>query len=82
MITNSIEWASVETALLRRAAKLSNGKDISKMIRNLNIEVTNLSRAEVGLRQGNRNHAEECLKKVNADIEMIEEYLLIAVLMG
>jgi hypothetical protein len=52
------------------------------MIENIRAEVTALSKAEVEARQGRKHHAEELLIRVNQDIEMVEEYLLVAALLG
>ena len=52
------------------------------MIENIRAEVTQLSRAEVEARRGKKHHAEDLLVKINQDIEMIEEYLLVAALIG
>jgi hypothetical protein len=52
------------------------------MIRNIRPEVTLLSKAEVEKRRG-RNHAtDDILKRINDDIEMVEQYLLVAALIG
>jgi hypothetical protein len=52
------------------------------MIRNISIEVSELSKAEVQARQGKKGRAAELLIKINQDIEMIEEYLLVAAILG
>lgn len=81
-IKKSLEWPAIETDLLHKAVLLSNGHDIYKMIKNIQSGVTELSRAEVLARRGQRHKAEEILARVNNDIEMVEEYLLIATLLG
>jgi tRNA(Ile)-lysidine synthase TilS/MesJ len=82
MIKTSLEWSGYETNLLHKASNLANGRDVKKMIENIQIEITMLSKAEVEARQGRKHHAEELLIKVNQDIEMVEEYLLVAALLG
>jgi hypothetical protein len=52
------------------------------MIDNVGVEVTALSKAEVLARRGSKHFAEEILVKINNDIEMIEEFILIAALIG
>jgi len=82
MIKTSLDWSRYETNLLHKASNLVHGKDVRKMIENIRIEVTKLSKAEVESRRNKSHLAEELLTKVNQDIEMVEEYLLVAALLG
>lgn len=82
MIKSSLDWPAIETVLLHKATTLSHGPDVYKMIKNIQTGITELSRAEVLARRGQRHKAEEILAKVNNDIEMVEEYLLMAALLG
>jgi hypothetical protein len=52
------------------------------MIRNIGLEVTELSKAEVLARTGRSTLAEELLVKINEDIETVEGFLLVAALLG
>jgi hypothetical protein len=52
------------------------------MINNIGTEVTLLSKAEVLARRGNKTSAIELLEKINNDIELVEEFILVAALMG
>jgi hypothetical protein len=52
------------------------------MIDNIGVEVTALSKAEVLARRGSKHVAEEILLKINTDIEMVEEFILVAALIG
>jgi hypothetical protein len=52
------------------------------MIENIKSEVTALSKAEVEARQGKLRRAEDLLSKINEDIQLVEEYILIATLLG
>ena len=79
---NSLEWAGICTDLTAKAGRLANGKDVVRMINNIGISVTELSRAEVDARRGKTCRAEELLSKINTDIELVEEYLLVAALLG
>jgi hypothetical protein len=81
-INISTDWSLVETDLLRKCRKLSNRRDIQRLIKNIQIEVTELSKAEVEARTGRKIKAKEILEKVNADIELVEGYLLVAALIG
>lgn len=82
MITNSLEWPPQEAILLRKSTGLVHEQEVRKMIKNIQLEVTELSRAEVLVRQGRKHEAELLLAKVNKDIEMVEEFLLVAALLG
>lgn len=82
MIKNSLEWADVEVSLMRKAAGLQFGTDVRKMIRNIQEEVKLLSRAEVEARRGKKLKATELLEKINADIQTVQEFLLVAALIG
>jgi len=82
MIKSSLDWPPIEATLLRKASSLAHGSDVKKMIGNIQAQVTNLSRAEVLVRQGQRHRAEELLVRINNDIELVEEYLLVAALLG
>lgn len=53
-----------------------------KMIHNIGFKIADLSRAEIDARRGKPYRAQELLKQINDDIEMIEEYLLVAILVG
>lgn len=81
-IKNSLEWNAVESILYQRAHTLKHGDDVIKMIGNIRIEITELSKAEVLGRQGQRHLVEDKLAKVNSDIEVVEEFLLVAALLG
>ena len=81
-IRSSLDWAPLSMALTQKTVKLEYGRDVRKMIDNIGKEVTELSKAEVDMRQGNSRKALELLDKINYDIEMAEEYLLVAALIG
>lgn len=81
-ITNSLEWAALDIELTRKTSKLEYGCDVRKMIRNIQTHVDNLSRAEVEKRLGRSNKVDELITKINNDIELVNEYLLMASLIG
>lgn len=82
MISNSLEWSNIEIDLMRKANKLGNKADLSRMINNIRKEVTELSKAEVVARRGPKYEAIDRLNRINQDIELIEEYILVAALIG
>lgn len=81
-INSSLDWAYVETALLNQTRGLMYHQNVSKMVRNIQPSVTQLSKEEVHLKRGRNQRAENLLEKINNDIEMVEEYILIAALIG
>jgi len=85
-IRNSLDWAYIDTALRARVnSRISNVENkfqLYKMIDNIGTEVTLLSKAEVMARQGSRVNAEHLLEKVNADIDAVYEFILVAALIG
>lgn len=82
MIKNSTEWSAIETKMLKQASKLRHSTDVKKMIGNIRSKVTELSKAEVDARRGKKLRADELLCQVNDDIRTVEEYLLVAALLG
>ena len=52
------------------------------MVRNISPSVTELSKEEVLLKRGRNQRAETLLEKINNDIEMVEEFILVAALIG
>lgn len=81
-INVSTDWTPVEISLNDKCRSLLHATEVKKMIRNISAEVTQLSKAEVLARQGRSNLAKELLIKINEDIETVEEFLLVAALLG
>lgn len=84
MLKSSLEWSELETKLVRKANTLPvlNARDVRKLLGNITHSVSELSKAEVEARRGKPHRAEELLSKINQDIEMVEEYLVVATLLG
>ena len=82
IIKNSIEWSETESRLRKYIRGLTHERDIIKLINNLRITVTELSKAEVEARRGRSANTISLLVKVNQDIEIVEEYILVAALIG
>ncbi len=81
-IKSSLDWESIKTDLLHKTTNLIHGRDIRRMISNISTNITELSRAEVVARRGRSNLATELLVQINEDIETVEEFLLVAALLG
>ncbi len=82
IIQSSLEWSDVESALFRQTAGLMYQMNLRSMIRNIKINVTKLSIAEVDMRRGHSNNVKELLAKINDEIDMVEGYILVAALIG
>jgi len=86
MIRNSLDWTCIESTLRHQAnTKIDtpdNRYQVCRMINNIGAEITLLSKAEVLARRGNRHSAIELLEKINNDIELVEEFILVAALIG
>ena len=81
-ITNSLEWASTKDRLVKISSTVPYGRDLRKMISNIDPLVAELSRAEVISRRSKFYKVEELLLKINNDISLIEEYMIVAKLMS
>jgi ATP-dependent 26S proteasome regulatory subunit len=81
-IEKSTDWCQTEITLLARTRKLTHSAELSKMIKNLNAKVTALSKQEVKSRQNPGYHIGHLVEDINKDILLIEEYMLIANLLG
>lgn len=86
MIRNSLEWVRLDTVLRHQAntkiTTSANRVQVCKMIKNIDAEITLLSKAEVLARRGNSTLAETLLTKINNDIEMVEGFILVGALIG
>lgn len=85
-IESSLDWANAETTLKHMVGTgvqdRINKQQLYRMIHNLGLEITNLSKAEVLARQGNKKASHEILKKINNNIEEVEEFMLVGALIG
>jgi hypothetical protein len=81
-INISLDWEPVKSDLLHKTIGLKHGRDIRRMIENITAKNTELSKAEVAARRGRSNDAAELLIQINQDIEVVEEFLLVAALLG
>lgn len=82
MIKNSLEWNKLEDTLKHQARGLKYSRDVLRMIDNISSSIKHLSIAEISARRGRHSEADNLLIKINTDIEMVEEYILVAALLG
>lgn len=81
-IKNSIEWSTLELELKSKILNLEHNKDIKKIISNIGIRVTELSKTEVEDRRTKSNKSNQLLLSINNQIIMVEEFITIACLLG
>lgn len=86
MIRNSLDWSDVSSSMrhlvITKIDTPGNRYQVCRMIDNIGDEITQLSKAEVLARRGNGLAAAELLEKINNDIKLVEEFILVAVLIG
>jgi hypothetical protein len=85
-IRSSLDWNNIDSNLRHivntKVDTAENKYQLYRMIDNISAEVTLLSKAEVLARRGNKREAAYLLEKINTDIESIEEFILVAALIG
>lgn len=81
-IQSSVDWSPIEATLLHQISKLIYSRDLRAMIKNIQTDITLLSKAEVEMRRGHSNNVKELLIKINYDIDLVEGYILVAALIG
>ena len=81
-IKNSIEWNNIESKLFDQSRNLKYMVEVRGMIRNISRRITELSREEVEARNRRSNRVDYLLSTINEEIEMVEEYILVAALLG
>lgn len=81
MIENSLSWESKKAALKKKLQELPFNNDLRKMLKNIDTMVEDLSKAEVAARR-NRSTTSSLpeLKKVNESIELLEQWIVMAIL--
>lgn len=85
MIKSSLDWQFLEHGLLTKSYMIddwSNRIQCRKMIDNIGFKIADLSRAEVVARRCRSNLANKLIEEINNDIRLVEEYILMATLIG
>ena len=80
--STSLEWHDIKTELLRQSRSLKFERDVRRMILNIDKSIAELSKEEVIARRGSRYRVDELIKKINTDIVTVEEFILVAALIG
>jgi hypothetical protein len=82
-IQTSLDWGEVGVELTRQLNKLPYNPDLRKFIHNIDIMITELSKAEVEARRINKlEYTKEKVDEINKAIDHFEKLLLIAQLMN
>lgn len=82
MIANSFEWTAYEDKLMLKTYSLNHGFQVRLMIRNIRPDVRLLSMSGIEKRRKRSNEADVILARINDNIDLVEEYLLVAALIG
>lgn len=82
MIKSSLDWYEAERDLLKKSKNIVHTREIRKILDNIHDDVCELSIAEIDARRGKPKRAEVLLEKINEDLKMLEEYIVIAKLLG
>ena len=81
-IETSLDWGEVGGDLTRQLNKLPYNPDLRRFIHNIDIMVTELSKAEVEARRINKlEYTKEKVDSINNAIDHLEKLILIAELM-
>jgi hypothetical protein len=81
-IKNSTDWHEVQALLLTELYQIGYNPDFRKLIRNIALMVSNLSKAEVEARRiHNDKNLVEPLDQINKSIKHLKHLLLMARLM-
>lgn len=81
-IKNSTDWSDIEFRIMNKVRGLKHEREIKRLISNVKNSITELSKAEVEMRRKRTNNVDALIEKINIDIEMVEEYILVAALIG
>lgn len=82
-IDNSLEWSDVRSSLVNQLDSIGYNPDLRKMLKNIDIMVSELSKSEVDARRTRHmSYTNEQKDKVNKAIDHLEKLLLIAKLMS
>lgn len=85
MIKNSLDWTAQEAVLRKNASKISNRQNciqVKKLIENIGKDVALLSNAEIDARKGRVYKSQDLLARINDNISLVEEYVLMGTLIG
>lgn len=86
-LRGSLDWSVIQTSLWttteEKIKDYKNKSQVKQMLTNIGTSVTLLSKIEVEARR-TRSMAkrDELLERINNDIELVEEYILVAALIG
>lgn len=85
-IENSLEWLPIKTHLWEmvfgKVEDVRNCRQLKTLINNIDSKVSELSKAEVEDRRGRSSKREYLIEQINTDIQLVEEFILVAALIG
>jgi isoleucyl-tRNA synthetase len=85
-IKDSNDWNIVRSRLwgtvYDKVNDTNNIRQLKKMINNIDALATELSRADVEYRRGRSSNRDYLLERINSDVALVEEFILVAALIG
>jgi len=85
-IKDNKDWDIVKsrlwTVIFDKVSDSRNIRQLKKMLDNIDKLATDLSRAEVEYRRGRSSNRDALIERINKDIALIEEFILVAALIG
>ena len=82
MIESSLDWSGIENEMLSKLKECVYNKEVKRMIENVSVDVKKLSQLEVDDRRNRTQRSKELVKRINDNILMIDQYILMAKLIG
>lgn len=82
ILNNSLDWAKIESNIYEKIKNIQKFKDLKKIVENIKVDVEHLSKEEVKERTKRSNNASSLREKINNNIELLEEYIIIGKLLG
>lgn len=82
MIKSSTDWYGIRDTMMANIRECRYKRDVAHMINNIGLQVAELSKAEVDMRRGRKYKAAELLEQINRDIDIVEEFILVAKLIS
>lgn len=82
-IRNSLEWSNVAGELYRQLNDIGVNHDLLRMLQNINVMVSDLSKQEVNARRIKKpEYTQAKVDEINKAIDHVEKLLLVAKLMS
>lgn len=78
-LKQALDWQTISASLRKQLSTINYNPDLKQMLKNIELMVSELSKAEVVARQTRRSyHLENQIEKINKAINHLEKLILIA----